>query len=110
MKRNFWMAAAAVFAAMTVAGAASAAAGDEAPAAAPSLAVTTVDGSDLIGKVAYDAAASVLYVQMTLSSDWYAYEGVPADVAEAFLAADSKGTFFNTAIKGSYPVKRWEQR
>lgn len=115
MKRNFWMAAAAVCAAMVMAGAASAVAEDEAVAAAdvaaaPSVAVTTVDGSELIGKVAYDAAASVLYVQMTFSSDWYGYEGVPADVAEAFLAAESKGAYFNTEIKGKYPVKRWEQR
>lgn len=32
----------------------------------------------------------------------YLYLGVPADVAEEFAAAGSKGTFFNRAIRGRY--------
>ncbi len=38
-----------------------------------------------------------------LSGRVYRYRGVTRDVFEAFLAADSKGTFFNLKILGLYP-------
>ena len=38
------------------------------------------------------------------------YLGVPADVAEAFAAADSKGDHFNRAIKGRYPCHELARR
>ena len=78
-------------------------------AASGELSVVAVDASELIGKLAYDEDEGVLYVQMANSSDWYGYEGVAADVAEAFMAAESKGTFFNQHVKGKYPVRRWER-
>lgn len=34
----------------------------------------------------------------------YAYVGVPQDVYDAFLAAESKGAFFNEHIRDSYSV------
>ncbi|MBQ9344735.1 MAG: KTSC domain-containing protein [Kiritimatiellae bacterium] len=68
----------------------------------------TVDGSTLIGQLAYDPATSTLYVQMTFSTDWYGYAGVPAEEYAAFLAAESKGAFFNTHIRNHYPEQRWE--
>lgn len=36
----------------------------------------------------------------------YRYLEVPAGVFEAFLAADSKGTFFNNEVKACYPYRR----
>ena len=111
MKRMSWMLMAVVCGAMAMGAVSSVAEdGGAAAVASPSVLVTRVEGSELIGKMAYDAEESMLYVQMTFSSDWYGYEGVPADVAEAFLAAESKGAFFNANVKGKYPVKRWEQR
>ena len=32
----------------------------------------------------------------------YLYLGVPADIAEGFAAAQSKGTYFNQAIRGRF--------
>lgn len=79
----------------------------EAPAA-DVVQVTEVEGSGLIGRIGYDAEKQVAYVQMLYSTDWYGYEGVPPEVFEAFRAAESKGAFFNTQLKGKYPTRRWE--
>lgn len=70
--------------------------------------VTEVEGSDLIGRIGYDAEKQIAYVQMLYSTDWYGYEGVAPEVFEAFKAAESKGAFFNTQLKGKYPTHRWE--
>lgn len=70
--------------------------------------VIEVEGSDLIGRIGYDAGKQIAYVQMLYSTDWYGYEGVPPEVFEAFQAAESKGAFFNTQLKGKYPTHRWE--
>ncbi len=70
--------------------------------------VTEVEGSDLIGRIGYDAEKQIAYVQMLYSTDWYGYEGVPPEVFEAFQAAESKGAFFNRQLKGKYPTRRWE--
>ena len=32
----------------------------------------------------------------------YEYDGVPPDIYENFQKADSKGSYFNTYIRGSY--------
>lgn len=32
----------------------------------------------------------------------YTFDGVPPDIAEKFQAADNKGQFYNSYIRGSY--------
>ena len=32
----------------------------------------------------------------------YQYDGMPPDIYEGFMKADSKGSYFNTYIRGSY--------
>ena len=49
-----------------------------------------------------DHSGRNLLVQF-LSGRLYRYRGVTRDVFEAFLAAESKGTFFNLKILGRYP-------
>lgn len=39
----------------------------------------------------------------------YIYKGVPPDVWQEFLAADSKGKFFREAIRDKYPFKKVER-
>ena len=35
----------------------------------------------------------------------YVYSGVPADVAQGFVAAASKGRFFNAEIRNRFPCR-----
>lgn len=66
------------------------------------------EGSDLIGKLGYDAEGKVLRVQMVHSSDWYLYQDVPAEVAEKFYRSASKGGYFGAHVKGRYKFVRQE--
>ena len=60
--------------------------------------------STLIKSIDYDATLSRLTVTFT-TGRIYDYFAVPADVVEAFRSAFSKGTFFNTRIRDTYPCK-----
>ena len=62
--------------------------------------------SSLLDKVGYDPEAKVLAVQMNYSSDVYLYRGVPLDVFDDLLAADSKGAYYVKNIKGKYKTER----
>jgi hypothetical protein len=56
--------------------------------------------SAVIRKVAYDADALSLYVTF-VNRQTYRYDGVCPDTFKGFLAARSKGDYFNTAIRGN---------
>ena len=56
--------------------------------------------SSFVSAIAYDHDNADLYVTLTHGS--YVYHGVPNLVFEKFLAADSKGKYFNTTIKDFY--------
>lgn len=108
--RRFWCMAAAVAVLSAVAAwgrddAAAAARRDAAWAAGKNVSFA---GSDLIGKIGYDAEAKVLRVQMVHSSDWYLYRDVPSEVAEAFYRSRSKGGYFGAHVKGRYEFERQE--
>ena len=60
--------------------------------------------SSVIAAVAYSAEAT-LDVEFT-SGAKYRYFAVPAQLFHEFLAADSKGVFFNRRIKPSYPCTK----
>src|SRR5690349_18396144 len=60
--------------------------------------------STVVKSIDYEAALSRLTVTFT-TGRIYDYFAVPADVAEAFRSAFSKGTFFNTRIRDKYPCK-----
>jgi len=61
--------------------------------------------SSCVARVGYDPDAEEVYVEFH-DSGLYAYRGVSAHVYEEFLAADSKGTFVNEAIKPRYPHRK----
>lgn len=57
--------------------------------------------SSCVAAVGYDATWRELHVTFR-SGRHYVYQDVPASVYEDFLSADSKGTFFNAAVKDCY--------
>ena len=57
--------------------------------------------SSVIHDAIYLADARELRITF-ISGRVYAYSGVPQSIYDAFLAAPSKGTFFNIAIRGRY--------
>ena len=60
--------------------------------------------SSFVEAVGYDPEARELHVRLA-GGRGYRYLGVPASVFEEFLAAPSKGTFFNGRVKHNYD---WE--
>jgi hypothetical protein len=58
--------------------------------------------STVIRRFDYHPALAALDVEF-VSGRRYRYAGVPAEVAEAFRAAFSKGRFFNARIRDAYP-------
>jgi len=61
--------------------------------------------STSLDSIGYDSAEQKLEVEFKHGAV-YEYLDVPAEVFEAFLAADSKGSFFNSDIKNSYDFVR----
>lgn len=57
--------------------------------------------SSNVRAVGYEASTSTLEVEFNNASV-YQYHEVPQEVYDAFMQADSKGSFLNTQIKGSY--------
>lgn len=57
--------------------------------------------SSLLASAAYDARASVLQLEFR-NGAIYRYFAVPATTYEDLLAADSKGSFFNSQIRACF--------
>ncbi len=64
--------------------------------------------SDAIAQVEYDASTHSLFVRFT-SGEWYAYLDVPPPTYQRLLAADSKGRFFQEAVRDRYTFVRLER-
>jgi KTSC domain-containing protein len=58
-----------------------------------------------IRSVGYDEGAQILEVEFK-SGGVYSYKGVPKNVHQQFMAAPSKGRFFDTSIKDKYPTTK----
>jgi hypothetical protein len=63
-----------------------------------------VDSSAILA-VEHDEGAERMAIRF-VSGETYVYDGVPRAVYEAFLAAPSKGTFFQAEIRERYPFAR----
>lgn len=65
--------------------------------------------SAAISWVGYDEPTGVLYVHLIVQDrdEGYAYAGVPYEVYLDFLAAPSKGKFFNWFVKPVYSAIVW---
>lgn len=57
--------------------------------------------SSVIAGAWYEPEARRLVIRFA-NGRRYAYAGVPPDVAEGFARAESKGSFFNAAIRDSF--------
>jgi hypothetical protein len=66
--------------------------------------------STVIRLIAYDTAQSELSVTFVPTGKTYAFSGVPEDVYRDFLAAFSKGQFFNANIRDRYPHREIKRR
>ena len=66
--------------------------------------IKPVESTTLAG-IAYDAVAQVLYLEFH-DKTGYRYFGVPSSVCRDLLSAESKGAYFNRAIRGLYPYQR----
>lgn len=58
--------------------------------------------SSALATVAYDHRREVLQVEFR-DGDVYQYFGVPLQTYQDLLSADSKGTYFNSRIRNSFP-------
>ncbi len=63
--------------------------------------------STVIRCLSYDAATRSLDVEF-VSGRRYRYRAVPAELAERFRGAPSKGRFFNAHIRDRYPFDELE--
>jgi hypothetical protein len=69
--------------------------------------VTTVESTTL-ASVAYDRASRVLRLEFR-SLAIYCYFDVPAAIYEGLMTAESKGSYFNTNIRGRFHYQRERQ-
>jgi hypothetical protein len=60
--------------------------------------------STVIRRFFYDQMEGELWVEFTTGRR-YVYSSVPAEVAEAFRSAFSKGAYFNTRIRDNFPCR-----
>lgn len=60
--------------------------------------------STAIARIEYDDLSYELRITF-VTGNTYAYDGVPCDVYERFLQAESKGSFFNDHIRDGYPFR-----
>jgi hypothetical protein len=58
--------------------------------------------STTLASLAYDETRELLQLEFR-SGSIYQYFGVPSAVHEALLSAPSKGSYFNSAIRGRFP-------
>jgi hypothetical protein len=61
--------------------------------------------SSALRSVGYDAGSQTLAITF-VSGSTYEYSGVPRSVYEGLLSAPSKGSYFNTHVKGQYSYRR----
>lgn len=61
-----------------------------------------VQSSNIKG-VGYDEAKKVLEIEFK-NGKVYQFEGVPSDMKDKFVKADSRGGFFSTHIRNKFPA------
>jgi hypothetical protein len=61
--------------------------------------------SSALEEVSYDEAAHTLCATFRESGRTYIYEGVPQEVYDSLLFADSLGAYFNTHVRDCFPFR-----
>ncbi|HET7085012.1 MAG TPA: KTSC domain-containing protein [Rhizomicrobium sp.] len=59
--------------------------------------------SSAIERVSYDEDAHTLCATFRASHRTYVYEGVPVEIYDGLIFADSLGRYFNTHIRDHFP-------
>jgi KTSC domain len=62
--------------------------------------------SSNLAAVGYDPATKTLEVEFKGSGAVYQYAGVPQDIYDSFIKAESVGRYFQTYIRPCYEYKR----
>lgn len=62
--------------------------------------------SSFIDSIGYDPATRVLEIEMNSGRNLYQYFDVPRSAFDGIMRASSKGSYFNTSIKGAYRYRR----
>lgn len=62
--------------------------------------------SSFLTQIGYDADKQTLVVEMDSLYKKYVYKDVPPSIYKDFLAAESKGKFYSSTIKGRFGVER----
>jgi len=70
-----------------------------ASAASPAVPPLTAVDSTLIAGIGYDAESRTLAIAFRNSIDVFLYEGVPQDIYDQLLAAESRGRCFTHSVK-----------
>jgi KTSC domain-containing protein len=65
--------------------------------------------SSAILRIWYEPIDEALFVTF-VGGKTYAYEGVPGQLCRSFLAAESRGRFFNVNIRDHYPHRLVKSR
>lgn len=66
--------------------------------------------STAIRFISYDATQRELFVTFVPTGKTYSYAGVPEEVYRDFLAAPSRGQFFNASIRDRYTYREIKRR
>jgi hypothetical protein len=61
--------------------------------------------SSALEQVSYDETAHTLYATLRGTGRTYIYQDVPQEVYDSLIFADSLGAYFNSHIRGSFPVR-----
>lgn len=61
--------------------------------------------SSALEQLSYDGATQILRATFRGSGRTYLYRGVPQEIYDSLIFADSIGAFFNTYIRDRYPVE-----
>lgn len=65
---------------------------------------TPVDSKLIVG-VHHDETTGTLTVKLCYGNTPYTHDGVPAEVFQLMMSADSVGSFYSRNIKKQYPAK-----
>lgn len=65
--------------------------------------------STLVQQIGYDPDTQTLIVKLVTDGSVYEYYGVPQEVYDQFMAAESKGHFFTKYIKNSYKYEKKQE-
>lgn len=60
--------------------------------------------SSMLASAGYDAGGRIMEVEFKTNGAVYRVEGVDPRVFEGLMGAESAGQYYNTFIKGQYPV------